>query len=380
MVMTRRIFGRVAVSLPAAVAGCLVSFAVLAVMASTASAVYPQDSVTVYTGCLTTGGSSSGNINNVTAGLVPLKPCNSNQKVVHLSGGTITSINAGTGLSGGGSNGSTTLSLASSYALPQSCTDGQIIKWNATNNVWGCANDQTYTNGTGLDLTGNTFSINSSYRLPQSCTNGQVPASDGSGGWTCVTPKTYSGSDFAKSNQSCNSGDFVDGIDSSGTVQCSPDQTYDGSTFALSNHSCPTGEFQTGVSSTGTPVCSTPPLPDVYHSGSTTSTSNGTTDTTTTITSVTVPAGSYSFTAAVQVINDDSSNDSSGFCWIEAGGTTHDSTGYVLTSSAGDNADDSIPLVDAFSVGSTTTINVQCTLATNTASASLNAQKVGTVH
>jgi hypothetical protein len=109
--------------------------------------------------------------------------------VVHISGGTITNVIAGNGLTGGGSNGSVTLGLNGSYKLPQSCSDGQIVKWDATNGVWSCATDQTYTNGAGLDLNGNTFSLNSKYQLPQGCSSGQHPSWEASTSrWTCSDP------------------------------------------------------------------------------------------------------------------------------------------------------------------------------------------------
>jgi hypothetical protein len=79
-----------------------------------------------------------------------------------------------------------------------------------------------------------------------------------SGTWSCGDQKTYSGQDFALSNQSCDTGQFVNGIDTTGNTQCAKDQTYSGADFALSNHSCSTGMFVTGVSSTGLPTCSTP--------------------------------------------------------------------------------------------------------------------------
>jgi hypothetical protein len=51
--------------------------------------------------------------------------------------GTITGVSAGTGLSGGGSSGSVSLSIASSYQLPQGCTSGQLAAWSGTS--WGCS-------------------------------------------------------------------------------------------------------------------------------------------------------------------------------------------------------------------------------------------------
>jgi hypothetical protein len=181
----------------------VVVFVVLGGTVAIAIAAYPQDSVTVYTGCLSTGG-SGGIIGSVAVGSSPTKPCGSNQLLIHLSGGTITQVTAGTGLEGGGNNG---------YV--------------------------------GVD-------VKPGYRLPQTgCSSGQFVASDGVGGWSCKDQKTYSGSDFAVSNQSCGSaGQFVNGIDGSGNVQCANDQTYSngdglnlsGNTFSLkSGYQLPQG-------------------------------------------------------------------------------------------------------------------------------------------
>jgi hypothetical protein len=55
-----------------------------------------------------------------------------------------------------------TLDLQPSFRLPQSCSGGQVTKWNGT--AWACGtdNDTTYTAGFGLSLTGTTFSVDTS--------------------------------------------------------------------------------------------------------------------------------------------------------------------------------------------------------------------------
>jgi trimeric autotransporter adhesin len=74
--------------------------------------------------------------------------------------GTISGVNAGTGLSGGGSSGSVGLSIAPAFQLPQGCSAGKIASWNGS--AWSCGSDQntTYSAGTGLSLSGTAFSVN----------------------------------------------------------------------------------------------------------------------------------------------------------------------------------------------------------------------------
>lgn len=158
--------------------------------ASGAIAVFPDSDVAAYAGCLNTGGSSAGSFTQIAVGDAPAKPCNSNQMVVHLSGGDITAVRtrAGSGLTGGTENGAATLSLAGGFALPQSCSDQQVTKWNNASGVWGCADDNnnSYSNGTGLDLSSsNVFSLGSGYQLPQNCTSGQEVTSGGNNTWSC---------------------------------------------------------------------------------------------------------------------------------------------------------------------------------------------------
>ena len=62
--------------------------------------------VASYTGCLNVNG---GTFVGLAPGNTPLAPCGGNQIQVHLSGGDITSVAAGTGLQGGASNGPATL-------------------------------------------------------------------------------------------------------------------------------------------------------------------------------------------------------------------------------------------------------------------------------
>jgi hypothetical protein len=205
-----RYFRNGAYSVRFVLVGAVLGALVLAGAVRVAQAAYPSDSVAQYAGCLSTNG-SGGNIDRVAVGLTPTKPCSSNEVLVHLSGGTITQVTAGTGLTGGGNNGFVTLGITPSFQLPQS-----------------------------------------------NCSSGQFVASNGSGGWSCQSQKTYSGSDFALSNQSCGSGQFLTGIDASGVKQCAVDQTYSngtgldlsGNTFSLSSgyqlpQGCSSGQVAT---------------------------------------------------------------------------------------------------------------------------------------
>jgi hypothetical protein len=258
---------------------------VLAGGAAIAIAAYPSDSVAVYTGCLNTSGTSSGNVGNFAVGSNPAKPCGMNQVLIHLSGGTITKVSAGTGVNVSGvggtgyvNNGYATVGIDPKYQLPQtscssgqfvasdgsggwsckdqktysgtnfalsnqSCSTGQFLTGIDSSGLPSCANDQTYSNGSGLDLSGNMFSLKSGYQLPQGCNSGQVATSDGSNTWSCQSGVgslyTYSISggyvtvgdplsldgDTESSYAYCNSGDIATG---GGEYTDHVDQVYNG--------------------------------------------------------------------------------------------------------------------------------------------------------
>lgn len=148
----------------------LASATALAISAGISSAVFPNDSVTHYAGCLNTNASPGGTFANVAVGETPSKPCGNGQLLVHLSGGDVTAVGtaAGSGLSGGKDNGAAALALDST-----GCSSGGVLKWNGSS--WSCGSDSN---------------------------------------------TTYSGSDFALSNQNCASGQFDTGVDTSGHLSC----------------------------------------------------------------------------------------------------------------------------------------------------------------
>jgi hypothetical protein len=86
-----------------------------------------------YTGCL-----SNTNLIQVAVGDLPANPpCRQGATEVHFSGGDLTSLTAGTGLTGGGVNGDVSIALAPSFRLPQTCAANQGTTWNGS--AWACA-------------------------------------------------------------------------------------------------------------------------------------------------------------------------------------------------------------------------------------------------
>jgi hypothetical protein len=87
-----------------------------------------------YTGCLSPILNA---IYDVAPGDAPAHACVRPAAAIRLSSGDVTSLVAGTGLTGGGDNGDLSVSISPGYRLPQSCTNGQTPAWNGT--AWGCA-------------------------------------------------------------------------------------------------------------------------------------------------------------------------------------------------------------------------------------------------
>ncbi|MFK7958864.1 MAG: hypothetical protein AB8B96_22430 [Lysobacterales bacterium] len=115
----------------------------------------------------------------------------------------------------------------------------------------------------GTTYTGADFALSN-----QNCGVGQVvTAINASGNVVCANDQdtTYSGSDFATSNQTCPAGQVIREIDASGNALCAVDvdTTYSGANFALSNQTCQVGTNITGVNSLGQAICSQSPGIDV---------------------------------------------------------------------------------------------------------------------
>ncbi|HXM22211.1 MAG TPA: hypothetical protein VN948_13215 [Terriglobales bacterium] len=106
-------------------------------------------------------------------------------KVTFISGqtfpgtGTITGVTAGSGLTGGGNSGKVTLGLINT------CSNGQILKWNGTKWVCSSAGTGTITGVTAqAPITGGGSSGNVKVGLTTACSNGQVLQWNGSN-WVC---------------------------------------------------------------------------------------------------------------------------------------------------------------------------------------------------
>jgi hypothetical protein len=122
----------------------LVTVAAVAVVSSTLSVLWTHllanasPPVPHYTGCLGTSGTGAGTISKVAIGTAPRSACSSSQTRIQFSDGTVTGVNAGTGLTGGGTNGNLTVRVGPAYRLPQGCQGGQAAASDGSNS-WGCA-------------------------------------------------------------------------------------------------------------------------------------------------------------------------------------------------------------------------------------------------
>lgn len=158
-------------------------------IAGTALAGHQTSSVKSYTGCLVSG---DGVMVKIKVGDAPRSACTGGQVEAHFSGGDITKISVGGGLSlpNGGDDGEVRIELAAGQTLPAGCEDGHVAEWNVSAWVCGVDNDTTYSADTGLDLsTANAFSIEPSYRIAgKGCPSGSAARGfDSNGEIDCVS-------------------------------------------------------------------------------------------------------------------------------------------------------------------------------------------------
>ena len=193
--------------------------AILAAAAGGAVAGHLTGGVKEYTGCLTGGGA----LVDIREGTEPAKPCTKGAVEAHFSGGDITAITAGFGLTGGGTNGAVSIALDPAYALRDDCASGQVVKWSSSSGAWVCANDNDtqYSAGTGLELSGTEFSLERFQRLPEGCELGEAvgwgttPTSLGE--WVCIQ--------YTFADESCPTGQFVLATASDGGLTCGAPST-----------------------------------------------------------------------------------------------------------------------------------------------------------
>ncbi len=135
--------------------------------------------------------------------------------------------------------------------------DDDIASWRACYD-WGNHADAYYlTNFTETDPT-----VNSLAKTFLDCANGDVARFNGAD-WECSLDvnTTYSGADFALSDQICPEGQKVAGVSSSGAIVCEvdidtiTDTQYSGADFALSDQDCPVGMVVSGISTSGAVQC-----------------------------------------------------------------------------------------------------------------------------
>jgi hypothetical protein len=170
-------------------------------ISGTALAGHQTSGVKSYTGCLVSG---DGVLIKIKEGNVPRSACTGGQVEAHFSGGDITKISVGGGLSlpNGGDNGEVRIVLDASHSLPQGCSTNEFARWSGS--AWSCG---SHTSGIGIDLNLSsnglvTHDISQSYRV--------------------------------KNTPDCPSGQFATGFDADGTIQCSaPTGTGTRGTFGM---------------------------------------------------------------------------------------------------------------------------------------------------
>ena len=137
---------------------------------------------------------------------------------------TSRAFTAGTGLSGGGTlEADRSFSIATSYALPQSCSDGQIAEWDTSTSAWLCGNDDGGGASTLASLTDtDIFSPSSDHLLLWDgidSWNNVAMSGDASISNLGVIEVTQA--DALESNPTdCSTGQYATAIDASGNLTC----------------------------------------------------------------------------------------------------------------------------------------------------------------
>ncbi len=166
--------------------------------------------------------------------------------------GDITAVTAGTGLTGGGMSGDVTLAADTDYLqrrVTGTCSSGNAIRVINADGTVTCEPDDntTYTAGTGMTLSGNQFSLATSYQLPQTCTNGQIAQWNGSA-WTCASGGN---GDIT----AVTAGTGLTGGGTSGDVTLAADTNY---LQRRVTGACPTGQYLKAINADGTVICAQP--------------------------------------------------------------------------------------------------------------------------
>ena len=99
--------------------------------------------------------------------------------------GSVTSITAGTGLTGGTITSTGTIAIATAYQLPQACATNQVAKWNGS--AWICAADlDTNSGGTVTGVTASAPLASSGGNTPNISLTGTISVANGGTGQTTL--------------------------------------------------------------------------------------------------------------------------------------------------------------------------------------------------
>ncbi|GIV63368.1 MAG: hypothetical protein KatS3mg045_0707 [Bellilinea sp.] len=160
-----------------------------------------------------------------------------------------TTYTAGTGLSLSGSNQFSVNTAVIQARVIGSCNSGNAIRVINADGTVTCEPDDntTYTAGTGMTLSGNQFSLATSYQLPQTCTNGQIAQWNGSA-WTCASGGN---GDIT----AVTAGTGLTGGGTSGDVTLAADTGY---LQRRVTGACPTGQYLKAINADGTVICAQP--------------------------------------------------------------------------------------------------------------------------